>query len=30
MAQRFQDALTRMFFESDTPLPELTKRYGVF
>lgn len=31
MGQRFQDALTRMFFESsDTPLPELTKRYGVF
>jgi hypothetical protein len=30
MGQRFQDALTRMFFESDTPLPGLTKRYGVF
>jgi predicted nucleotidyltransferase len=30
IGQRFQDALTRMFFESDTPLPELTKRYGVF
>lgn len=30
VGQRFQDALTRMFFESDTPLRELTKRYGVF
>jgi hypothetical protein len=30
MSDRFQDALTRMFFDSETPLPELTKRYGVF
>ena len=30
LGQRFQDALTGMFFDSDTPLPGLTKRYGVF
>jgi hypothetical protein len=27
---RFQDALTSIFFDSDTPLRELTRRYGVF
>jgi hypothetical protein len=30
MGTRFQEALTQMFFESKTPLPGLTKRYGVF
>jgi hypothetical protein len=30
MGERFQQALTRMFFDSDTPLSDLTKRYGVF
>lgn len=30
MGQRFQDALTGMFFDSGTQLPGLTKRYGVF
>lgn len=30
MGQRFQGALTTMFFESETRLPELTRRYGVF
>ena len=30
LRQRFQEALTGMFFDSSTPLPELTKRYGVF
>ena len=30
LGQRFQEALTGMFFDSSTPLPELTKRYGVF
>jgi predicted nucleotidyltransferase len=30
MGQRFQQALATIFFESATPLPELTKRYGVF
>ncbi len=30
MGQQFQGALTEMFFDSETPLPELTKRYGVF
>jgi predicted nucleotidyltransferase len=29
-ATRFQDALTQMFFDSETPLPRLTRRYGVF
>jgi hypothetical protein len=30
IGQRFQQALTAIFFESATPLPEFTKRYGVF
>jgi hypothetical protein len=30
MATRFQDALTEIFFHRDTPLRELTIRYGVF
>lgn len=30
MGERFQQALTRMFFDSNTPLSDLTKRYGVF
>jgi len=30
LGQRFQEALTEMFFDSNTPLPELTRRYGVF
>jgi hypothetical protein len=30
LGTRFQKALTRMFFDSKTPLPGLTKRYGVF
>lgn len=30
LGKRFQDALTHMFFDSATPLPDLTKRYGVF
>ncbi|HST58447.1 MAG TPA: DUF294 nucleotidyltransferase-like domain-containing protein [Longimicrobium sp.] len=30
MATRFQDALTEIFFHPDTPLRELTIRYGVF
>jgi hypothetical protein len=29
MGQRFQEALTTMFFDT-TPLSDLTKRYGVF
>lgn len=30
MGMRFQDALTEIFFTSDTPLRDLTIRYGVF
>lgn len=30
LGKQFQSALTHMFFDSHTPLPELTKRYGVF
>jgi predicted nucleotidyltransferase len=30
LGERFQQALTTMFFDSATPLSDLTKRYGVF
>lgn len=30
LGARFQDALTTIFFDSETPLRELTRRYGVF
>jgi predicted nucleotidyltransferase len=30
IAQRFQDGLTALFFERNTPLRDLTTRYGVF
>ena len=30
LGKHFQDALTRMFFDADTPLRELTRKYGVF
>jgi hypothetical protein len=30
IGSRFQNALTSIFFDSDTPLQELTRRYGVF
>ncbi|HET7228444.1 MAG TPA: DUF294 nucleotidyltransferase-like domain-containing protein [Longimicrobium sp.] len=30
LGQRFQDALTRMFFDADTPLRDLNRKYGVF
>lgn len=30
LGTRFQDALTELFFVADTPVRELTIRYGVF
>lgn len=30
LGERFQQALTTMFFDSKTPISDLTKRYGVF